>query len=195
MKILKIIGSVLILGALAACSKQQSGTQPVASSDKAGNGRMPDIQKAIAVIHPLKGSKISGTVTFSKEANGIKVEAHINGLTPGNHGFHVHQWGDCSSDDGTSAGPHFNPNNQKHGAPEDSIRHVGDLGNILADDNGVGYYERVDTVISFTGRHSIIGRAIIIHEKADDMESQPSGDAGARIGCGVIGIANHTKND
>lgn len=149
---------------------------------------MSGVQKAIAIIQPTKNNEVSGTVTFTKEPGGIKVVANLKGLKPGKHGFHIHQWGNCSASDGTSAGGHFNPGNKSHGAPTDSVRHVGDLGNIVADDNGVGYYERVDSVISFTGMHSIIGRGIIIHEEEDDLQSQPTGNAGARVGCGVIGI-------
>ncbi len=180
----------LLLSALFACSRQQpaqvaktpeSVVKPVDS--------MASVQKAIAVIHPTKNSKVTGTVTFTQERDGIKIEARLRRMKPGKHGFHIHEWGDCSADDGSSAGAHFNPENQNHGAPADSVRHVGDLGNIVADDNGVGYYERIDSVLSFTGAHSIIGRSVVIHEGADDLQSQPTGNAGARLGCGVIGIA------
>jgi len=183
---------LLAVATFIACSREQSQQMP--ETDQAMNkptDSMSGVQKALAVIQPTKNNKVSGTVTFTKEPGGIKVVANLKGLKPGKHGFHIHQWGDCSASDGTSAGGHFNPENQNHGAPTDSVRHVGDLGNIVADDNGVGYYERVDSVISFTGAHSIIGRGIIIHEGEDDLHSQPMGNAGARVGCGVIGIAAH----
>lgn len=151
------------------------------------------ITKAMCVLHPTAGDSASGTVTFTRTGNGIKVKVNMTGLTPGKHGFHVHQWGDCSVDDGTSAGGHFNPENKKHGAPGDTERHVGDLGNIEADDMGNVNFTMTDTVISFEGRHSIIGRGIIVHAGEDDLTSQPTGAAGARVACGVIGIAGEEK--
>ncbi|HKI47111.1 MAG TPA: superoxide dismutase family protein [Balneolales bacterium] len=181
---------VLLLSVLFACSRQQT-VQVAKTPESVARpvDPMASVQRAIAVIHPTKKSKVTGTVTFTREQGGIKIEARLRRLKPGKHGFHIHEWGDCSADDGSSAGGHFNPENQNHGAPTDSVRHVGDLGNIVADDNGVGYYERIDSVLSFTGAHSIIGRSVVIHEGADDLQSQPTGNAGARLGCGVIGIA------
>lgn len=190
MKPLHLTIYFLLLSALIACSRQQTAQivkTPVSVVKPVDS--MAYVQKAIAVIHPTKNSKVTGTVTFTQERGGIKIEARLRRLKPGKHGFHIHEWGDCSADDGSSAGGHFNPENQNHGAPTDSVRHVGDLGNIVADDNGVGYYERIDSVLSFTGTHSIIGRSVVIHKGADDLQSQPTGNAGARLGCGVIGIA------
>lgn len=145
--------------------------------------------KAICVLHPTEGNDVRGTVTFTKTAEGVKVIADVSGLTPGKHGFHVHEFGDCSAPDGTSAGGHFNPEGTKHGAPTDVERHVGDLGNLQADADGNAYYEWTDTFIALSGPHSIIGRAIIVHAGEDDLKSQPSGNAGPRVACGVIGIA------
>jgi superoxide dismutase, Cu-Zn family len=147
------------------------------------------VTHATAVIYPTKGNKASGVVTFVQEKDGIRVIAQISGLTPGDHGFHVHEFGNCACDDAVCAGEHFNPTNQPHAGPDDVHRHIGDLGNIKADDQGNGTYDYVDHQITLNGPHSIIGRALIIHEKEDDLKSQPSGNAGARIGCGVIGIA------
>ncbi len=128
-------------------------------------------------------------VTFTRTDSGIKIVADVEGLTEGKHGFHVHQYGDCSNPDGTSAGGHFNPENKKHGAPTDTERHVGDLGNLDAGADGRAHYERMDSVITLSGEHSIIGRGIIVHAGEDDLTSQPTGAAGARVACGVIGIA------
>jgi Cu-Zn family superoxide dismutase len=145
---------------------------------------------AIAVLHPTEGSKVSGKVTFSATADGVRVEAEIKGLTPGKHGFHVHELGDCSSADGNSAGAHFNPTNEPHGAPTAKERHDGDMGNIEADASGVAKLSYVDQELSLApGERSIIGRAVIVHTKADDLKSQPTGDAGGRVACGVIGWA------
>jgi superoxide dismutase, Cu-Zn family len=146
--------------------------------------------KAVCVVHALGDSKVSGKVTFTKQAGGVEVVAELTGLTPGKHGFHVHEFGDCSKMDGTCAGGHFNPEGMPHGGPNSAERHVGDLGNVDADSSGNAMYKRVDKQIALSGPHSIIGRAIIVHAGEDDLTSQPSGDAGARIGCGVIGIAD-----
>jgi Cu-Zn family superoxide dismutase len=145
--------------------------------------------KAIAVLHPTAGNNVHGTVTFTKMANGIQVVAHVEGLTPGDHGFHIHEFGDCSAPDATSAGAHFEPLGKPHGAPTSADRHVGDLGNITAGEDGSAHLEWLDTHLAFSGQKSIIGRAIIVHANPDDLTSQPTGNAGGRVACGVIGIA------
>ena len=146
--------------------------------------------KAVAVLHPSAGSKVSGTVTFTEEADGVQVSAAITGLTPGNHGFHVHEFGDCSAADASSAGAHFNPTHKPHAGPDAPERHVGDMGNVQADASGKATLKYVDHQISLTNdERSVIGRSVVVHEKADDLKSQPSGDSGARIACGVIGRA------
>ncbi len=146
--------------------------------------------KGIAVLHPTAGNKVSGTVTFTPVADGVRVHAEITGLTPGKHGFHVHEFGDCSASDGSSAGGHFNPTNEPHAAPNADHRHVGDMGNIEADASGKAKLDYVDHHMSLSNdQTSVIGRAVIVHAKADDLKSQPSGDAGARVACGVIGWA------
>ncbi len=145
--------------------------------------------KAIAVVYPAKDKTVKGMITFTQTEKGVKVVAHLEGLTPGKHGFHVHEFGDCSAPDATSAGGHFNPTQMAHGAPTDATRHAGDLGNIVADEKGVANLEWLDPVMQLSGPHSIIGRAVIIHAKEDDLKTQPTGNAGAREACGVIGIA------
>jgi len=149
----------------------------------------PEISRAVAVLHPTEGSQVEGVVQFTRTAEGIRIEATVSGLTPGRHGFHIHEWGDCSAPDATSAGGHFNPTDQPHGASDSPARHVGDLGNLEADEDGMASYSRVDTVVAFSGPRSIIGRAVIVHEAEDDLTSQPTGNAGGRLACGVIGIA------
>lgn len=147
------------------------------------------VNKAVCVLHPTEGNDVHGLVTFTRAGSDIKIVADLKGLAPGKHGFHIHQWGDCSAPDGTSAGGHFNPENTKHGGPSDAERHVGDLGNVDAGDDGTAHLEMTDSMISFSGKHSIIGRAIIVHAGEDDLTSQPTGAAGARVASGVIGIA------
>jgi Cu-Zn family superoxide dismutase len=149
----------------------------------------PALTKAIAVVTPTKGNTASGVVYFTQEKQGIHITAHLSGLTPGEHGFHIHEFGNCACDDAVCAGAHFDPTRQPHGGPTSEKRHVGDLGNIVADEQGNAQYDYTDTQIALNGPHSILGRAVIVHAQPDDLVSQPSGNAGARVGCGVVGIA------
>lgn len=164
------------------CAKQEGGPQ----------GAMPhemSINKAVAVLHPTEGNTAYGVVTFTKEEGGVRVAANLSGVPAGAHGFHVHEYGDCSSMDGTSAGGHFNPEGMPHAGPDAAKRHVGDLGNITADETGNAQLDYLDTHLTFSGANSIIGRGLILHAQPDDLTSQPTGAAGARIACGVIGVA------
>ena len=145
--------------------------------------------RAIAVLHATAGSHVAGTVTFTASGDAVKVVADLTGLTPGKHGFHIHEFGDCSSPDAKSAGGHFNPSGHQHGAPDAPDRHAGDLGNIEADASGKAHLEMSDNVMKLSGSDSIVGHAVIVHEKADDLKTQPTGDAGGRVACGVIGVA------
>ncbi len=147
------------------------------------------ITKAVSVLHPTAGNNVSGIITFTKTDSGIKIIADVEGLTEGKHGFHIHEFGDCRRLDGKSAGGHFNPDGKNHGAPDATERHVGDLGNLMAGSDGKAQYERTDTFISLSGSNSILGRAIIVHAGEDDLTSQPTGAAGSRLACGVIGIS------
>jgi Cu-Zn family superoxide dismutase len=146
--------------------------------------------KAVAIIQPLQNSGVKGIVTFIQEGNGVRVVAEITGLSPGKHGFHIHEFGDGTAADGVALGGHFNPGNTMHGGPEDQERHIGDLGNLEADKSGRAKYNRLDTKIALHGRNSIIGRSVVIKEKVDDYKTQPGGGAGQRIAYGVIGISS-----
>jgi len=146
--------------------------------------------KAVAVLHSTEGNKVHGTVTFTQDGDKVKVVAHIEGLTPGKHGFHIHEFGDCSAKDGASAGGHFNPAAMAHGAQNAAPRHVGDLGNIEAGADGMAMVDFSDSMLKLDGPGSIIGRGVIVHANADDFKTQPTGNAGARQACGVIGIAD-----
>jgi len=152
----------------------------------AGGGK---ITRAVAVLHPTQGNDVTGTVTFTQLDNGVKVEAQLKGLSPGKHGFHIHEYGDCSAADGTSAGGHYNPTGQPHAGPDQAKRHMGDLGNVEADGSGNASYDRLDSHLKLKGPDTIIGRGVIVHAGADDLTSQPSGAAGPRVACGVIGVA------
>jgi superoxide dismutase, Cu-Zn family len=153
-----------------------------------GSAVAQETTKAIAVLHPASGSKVTGTVTFTKTNDTVLVVADITGLTPGKHAFHIHEFGDCSAPDAASAGSHFNPTKQPHGAPDSPEHHAGDFGNLEADSSGKAHLELKSTMLKFSGESSILGHAVIVHEKVDDW-SQPVGNAGGRQACGVIGIA------
>lgn len=148
-------------------------------------------KQALAVLNPTDGNKCRGIVRFTEDARGVKVVADIQGLTPGQkHAIHIHQFGDCSAPDGMSAGGHYNPEGHEHGLPEKEKRHAGDLGNLQADDQGKAHHELTVNNISIAGvKNPILGRAIIVHAKVDDG-GQPVGNAGGRIACGAIGVAN-----
>lgn len=145
-----------------------------------------DVTKAIAVLTPTANNNVTGTVTFTKSGGGVKVIAEVRGLSPGQHGFHIHEFGDCSAPDATSAGSHYNPTNDPHAGHDAAKRHMGDLGNIEADASGNARLELTDNKIKLS---SVVGKAVIVHEKADDLKTQPTGDAGGRLACGVIGVA------
>lgn len=140
----------------------------------------------VATVMPVNDSDVAGSVTFTETEDGIRIQGDFTGLAEGKHGFHIHQFGDCRAADGTSAGGHFNPADDKHGAPTDMDRHMGDLGNIVADANGSASLDYVDTTVNL---EQIVGRGVIIHAGEDDLTTQPTGAAGSRMACGVIGVA------
>lgn len=143
--------------------------------------------RAVAELAPLGDSDILGTATFTAIGDGkVRVDADISGLAPGTHGFHIHEFGDCSDAEGKSAGGHFNPDHHAHSGPGPH-GHAGDLGNIEADAGGEAHVSvTLDQISVDTGKHGILGRSLIVHEKADDLASQPAGDAGGRIACAFI---------
>jgi Cu-Zn family superoxide dismutase len=147
------------------------------------------VTRAVAALEPTKDSAVRGTVSFTRAEGGVRVVARITGLTPGLHGFHVHEFGDCSAPDGTSAGGHFNPAGAPHAGPHDVARHAGDMGNVEADAQGVAVVDYVDPKASLEGENSVLGRGVIVHANADDLKTQPTGNAGGRLACGVIGAA------
>jgi Cu-Zn family superoxide dismutase len=147
------------------------------------------VTKAVAVLHPTEGNKVHGLVTFTQDGSNVKVVAHVEGLTPGKHGFHIHEFGDCSAKDGASAGGHFNPRGAPHGAPDAAEHHAGDLGNIDANAEGVAHLEYNDPMMKLSGPGAVVGHGVIVHANADDLKTQPTGNAGGRLSCGAIGVA------
>jgi len=150
------------------------------------------ITNAIAVMKPTLGSKTRGIVRFTQMGDKVKIVAAISGLKPNSkHGFHIHEFGDFSSMDAKSAGGHYNPGGFRHGGPGSEERHAGDLGNLVSDAKGEARFELVVDNISVCGRKNpILGRGIVIHAGEDDLTSQPTGDAGARLALGIVGSAN-----
>lgn len=174
---------------LVGCEGGQQDVMDADTTDTAGTamGDMDRMQQtAIAELSPTEGNNASGTVTFTSLNGTVRVEADIEHLAPGQHGFHIHENGDCSASDASSAGGHFNPTGAPHGAPTDAERHAGDLGNIEAGSDSTASHSAVDSVITLSGVNSIVGKAVVIHAGEDDLSSQPSGDAGDRLACGVI---------
>ena len=142
---------------------------------------------ASTTLEARSGTSISGDASFAQEGDTVRVVVNVKGATPGEHGLHIHEKGDCSAADAASAGPHFNPHKMDHGGVEQSPRHAGDLGNMTIGADGSGRHEVVLkglTVVA--GELSVVVRALVLHEKPDDLRTQPSGNSGARIGCGVI---------
>ncbi len=157
-------------GALAACF-----TLPVSA------------QSAVARLEPTKGNATAGTVNFTQKGDKVAVEAKVSGLTPGGHGFHIHEKGDCSSGDGMSAGGHFNPTSKPHGNPSVPDHHTGDIPMLVADASGNASLTTELSAMSIgSGATDIVGKAIIVHKDADDFMTQPTGNSGARVACGLI---------
>jgi superoxide dismutase, Cu-Zn family len=165
-----------ILAALVAASL--AGCQSVPS----------DAPRANATLQPTKGNKTTGTVDFYQVGNKVRVVGTVNGLVPGReHGFHVHEAGDCSSGDGMSAKGHFNPHGKPHGTPQSAERHAGDMPSLRADASGSARVDtELDIVTVTSGPASVVGRGLIVHADPDDYKTQPTGNAGARLACAVI---------
>uniref|UniRef100_A0A7S0PYP3 Superoxide dismutase [Cu-Zn] n=1 Tax=Coccolithus braarudii TaxID=221442 RepID=A0A7S0PYP3_9EUKA len=153
-------------------------------------------RKAVCIIRPDGGSDVKGLVVFTQAGPNAKTKivADLTGLKAGKHGFHIHQFGDLTSGC-KSAGGHFNPHGKEHGGPGEANRHVGDLGNIVADQKGEAHYEAEDDQVTLYGDNTIIGRSVVVHADPDDLgkggheDSKTTGHAGARRGCGTIGLA------
>jgi Cu-Zn family superoxide dismutase len=148
-----------------------------------------EVTKATATLESKSGSQVTGTATFTKVGDDVQVVADIQGLKPGKHGFHIHEKGDCSAPDAASAGAHFNPTMKHHGGPDNLDHHSGDLGNIETDASGKTHLDWKGK-LSLSGKDSIIGKSVVVHEKEDDLKTDPSGNSGARVACGAILAAN-----
>lgn len=181
----------------AGCSQPSaSGNQNPAGKDSkaptghhaahAGDAPHESPKEAVVVFKAMQDSGVEGTLTLTQHDGYVQISGEVKGLTPGKHGFHIHEFGDLRAADGTSAGGHFNPTGAPHGGPGSDHRHVGDFGNIEAGDDGVA---KVDIKADGLSLSSILGRSFVVHADPDDLTSQPSGNAGARIAVGVVGLA------
>ncbi|HVO88666.1 MAG TPA: superoxide dismutase family protein [Casimicrobiaceae bacterium] len=136
---------------------------------------------------PTAANAAKGSVTFTQQGNDVRVSARLTGVPPGKHGFHIHEKGDCSAPDGMSAGGHFNPTGKPHGNPADADHHAGDMIMIEADASGNASLDTTLTGVAVgQGPADIVGKAVIVHKDPDDYKTQPTGNSGARIACGVI---------
>ncbi len=146
--------------------------------------------KAAATLEPRSGSSVSGTVSFQAVGQKVRIAASVAGLTPGEHGFHIHEAGDCSAADASSAKGHFNPAAKSHGHHGGTERHVGDMPNLVADSSGKATLSAELDMLSLTeGPAGILTRSVVIHADPDDYKSQPAGNSGKRVACGVIRAA------
>ncbi|RLJ65388.1 superoxide dismutase family protein [Sulfurisoma sediminicola] len=141
---------------------------------------------AQATLEPRSGSQVAGSVTFVAHDDKLRVEARVSGLTPGDHGFHIHESGDCSAPDASSAKGHFNPAGKAHGH-QGSEHHAGDMPNLVADASGnANLVAELSQLSLAEGSSGILGRSVVIHADPDDYRSQPAGNSGKRVACGTI---------
>ncbi|MEO7916490.1 MAG: superoxide dismutase family protein [Dokdonella sp.] len=203
--VVAILGGLVMAAAISGCSPDnkdaaptaaepmnaepaQTETPPPAPPMESAPESMPTAT-ATATLKAADGSKVSGELMFAPNSAGIHVTGTINGLKAGaKQGFHIHETGDCSAPDFKSAGGHFNPDGKDHGNPDSAMHHAGDMMNLAASETGTA---SVDTIVPGLtlgdgGDHDAMNRAIVIHAGADDYTSQPAGDSGDRVACGVI---------
>jgi superoxide dismutase, Cu-Zn family len=174
--LLAVTTSLFLIGG---CSSFQKGKKAQEKSMAAANLMSPS------------GKKVQGQIFFRETDKGIKVIAEVKGLVPKSvHGFHIHEHGKCEGPDYKSAGGHLNPDGHNHSSPAGETKHAGDLGNLVANDKGIARKELLLDKDHVADMKIIMKKAVILHEKADDLVSQPTGDAGGRIGCGIIQTTN-----
>jgi len=186
----KVVGIPMILGFVAlavACGGGARETSGEAQYDEAP-AAAPEMSTAIARIEPKSGSELTGTATFEGGAGEVAFVLEVKNAPPGAHAFHLHEVGDCSAPDGTSAGGHWNPTGVEHGRWGAEPYHLGDIGNLEVGEDGKGSLTLTTDLWSIgTGTESdVVGRAVIVHAGVDDFTTKPTGAAGGRIGCGVI---------
>ncbi|QEZ44956.1 superoxide dismutase family protein [Cupriavidus oxalaticus] len=171
-------------GKSASASSSATGATAASAATSAGTSGA----RAAAQLQPKSGTNTAGTVTFQQQPGGVLMTASITGLPPNTvHGFHVHEKGDCSAPDAMSAGGHFNPGGKPHGQMTMPEHHAGDMNNVTADASGnVRVSMLLPSLSVGTGANGVIGRAVVVHKDPDDYKTQPTGNAGGRIACGVV---------
>lgn len=183
-----VIPAVLALAMfLSACNTGSKQNDESQSGQEMQQQNMQATAKA--VMEPASGSNVTGEANFTDEGNGkVRFELMVENLTPGEHAVHIHEKGDCSAEDASSAGGHWNPTMKPHGKRGEGAYHKGDIGNMTVGEDGKGTMNVTVDGWSIGGPDStnVVGKSVIVHEKADDFTSQPAGNAGARISCGVI---------
>ncbi len=192
MRIARFVVVPFALAFAAGCaseSGEQGGRREAVAVET--SGPWAGITDAICVVHPTRGNKCAGVIRFTQVEDGVRVRGEISGLKPNaKHGFHIHEFGDPTSPDGKSAGGHYNPEGREHAGPDAASHHAGDLGNLEADARGVARYDHVIRGLTIAGETDpIVGRSVVVHANEDDLKTQPTGNAGDRIGYGVIGVA------
>lgn len=158
---------------------------PMDLDDSTANGEV----EAATVVLSDDGGNTLGVLTVTHAFDSMKVVGSLEGLTPGSiHGLHIHENRTCGDGDFSAAGGHFAPHGNPHGSPTDGMHHVGDLGNVEADADGVAVVDMVTDELAFEGDAGVLGRAVVLHAGRDDLQSQPAGDAGARMACGTVDV-------
>ncbi|MCA6074784.1 superoxide dismutase family protein [Fulvivirga sedimenti] len=185
-----VLGFLIVFGACSTSTKEEAAATDDMTTELAEEMEVPAAPMAMASMSPASGSNVTGTITFTQTGdNTVQMDIEINHLVPGSHAIHLHEKGDCSADDASSAGGHWNPSGVDHGnRMGDGMHHAGDIINLEAgaDSTATNSLEITGWTIGGDSATNILNHAVIIHAGADDFTSQPSGAAGGRVSCGVI---------
>jgi Cu-Zn family superoxide dismutase len=187
--IVAAVAAVVLLGAMASSRAVAGRAEEPAAKTPAPAGHM--MHGAIAKLESAEAPKFSGTVTFTQDGDQVRVVADVKGVEkPGPHGFHLHENGKCEHDPAgkhfSTAGGHFNPTGVAHACPDSAVHHAGDFGNIDIKADGTGHLELTTSMLSLSGANTPVGKAVILHTGADDCKTQPTGNSGGRLACGVV---------
>jgi Cu-Zn family superoxide dismutase len=179
---------IVIVAAGLAAGVALSAPRPGLVRVKANPTGEGEEKRAEAVIESKSGSSLTGLAVFTQKGNSVKLQINVQHAPPGTHAVHLHEKGDCTAPDALSAGPHWNPAAQAHGQWGHAPFHLGDIGNIGVGEDGVGSMTLITDLWSIGGtpETNVVGRAVVVHVGADDFTTQPTGNAGSRIGCGVV---------